>query len=108
MSQQSQWKASALAATLSTNAGFSGTAWGAARPPHHMNSEIGFGLGFGAAPTLGGSGHSGRQKRKASSEDESMGSSSPTPEPAGSSSKTRALAGARRHGANCSSDRDGM
>ncbi|KAJ2910360.1 Tethering factor for nuclear proteasome sts1 [Coemansia aciculifera] len=99
MSQQGQWKASALAATFSTNAGFNGTAWGAARPPLHLNNEIGFGLGFGAAPMLGNP-HTAetlqptRQKRKASSEDESMDSSSPTPEPA--THKTRPLAGSNR------------
>ncbi|KAJ2357364.1 Tethering factor for nuclear proteasome sts1 [Coemansia sp. RSA 2618] len=92
MSQQGHWKASALAATFSSNAGFNGTAWGAARPPLHMGSEIGFGLGFGqgfvqspmladAAPLAAEPGMR-RQKRKASSEDESMDSSSPTPEPA--------------------------
>ncbi|KAJ1801328.1 Tethering factor for nuclear proteasome sts1 [Coemansia sp. RSA 2599] len=109
MSQQSQWKASALAATFSSNAGFAGTTWGSARPPLHMGSEIGFGLGFGQAPSrnnmlLTSSFHynaapqvpsEGRsQKRKASSEDESMGSSSPTPEPA--SRKIRSLGDSRR------------
>ncbi|KAJ2235639.1 Tethering factor for nuclear proteasome sts1 [Coemansia sp. RSA 485] len=109
MSQQSQWKASALAATFSSNSGLAGTAWGSARPPLHMGGEIGFGLGFGqapsrsnmlltssfhynAAPLMAGEGRS--QKRKASSEDESMGSSSPTPEPA--SRKIRSLGDPRR------------
>ncbi|KAJ2682818.1 Tethering factor for nuclear proteasome sts1 [Coemansia spiralis] len=107
MSQQSHWKASALAATFSTNAGFNGTAWGAARPPHQMNNEIGFGMGFGSTSMLGNM-HAAdpslsplepsarRQKRKASSEDESMDSSSPTPEPA--VRKTRGLADPRRYG----------
>ncbi|KAJ2115695.1 hypothetical protein GGF48_004919, partial [Coemansia sp. RSA 921] len=89
MSQQGHWKASALAATFSSNTGFNGTAWGAARPPMHLGNEIGFGLGFGQSPmytdTMLATGESGarRQKRKASSEDESMGGSSPTPEPIG-------------------------
>ncbi|KAJ2828234.1 Tethering factor for nuclear proteasome sts1 [Coemansia furcata] len=103
MSQQSHWKASALAATFSTNAGFNGTAWGAARPPLQMNNEIGFGMGFGStAPMLGNNSQTSlepgarRQKRKASSEDESMDSSSPTPEPA--VRKTHALADPRRYG----------
>ncbi|KAJ2791533.1 Tethering factor for nuclear proteasome sts1 [Coemansia guatemalensis] len=105
MSQQGQWKASALAATFSSGAGFNGTAWGAARAPIHMGNEISFGLGFGQSPRLGGivqpvqphaasmslavEPSSRRQKRKASSDDESMGSSSPTPEPA--SRKIRGL-----------------
>ncbi|KAI8324992.1 hypothetical protein GQ54DRAFT_320166 [Martensiomyces pterosporus] len=114
MSQQGQWKASALAATFSSNAGFTGTAWGAARPPLHINTGIGFEMGFGQAPGM--SGMSGmsvanaqqaldsqladeqisrRQKRKASSEDESMDSSSPTPEPTGR--RIRALAEPRRY-----------
>ncbi|KAJ2310387.1 Tethering factor for nuclear proteasome sts1 [Coemansia sp. RSA 2611] len=87
MSQQSHWKASALAATFSSGAGFNGTAWGAARAPLHMGSEMGFGLGFGQGAVHGDAVASGepstrRQKRKASSEDEAMDSSSPTPEPA--------------------------
>ncbi|KAJ1643414.1 Tethering factor for nuclear proteasome sts1 [Coemansia erecta] len=113
MSQQSQWKASALAATFSSNAGLAGTAWGSARPPLHMSSEIGFGLGFGQPPSrsnmlLTSSFYynamtqmqmqmpsEGRiQKRKASSEDESMDSSSPTPEPA--NRKIRSLGDTRR------------
>ncbi|KAJ1722928.1 Tethering factor for nuclear proteasome sts1 [Coemansia erecta] len=123
MSQQSQWKASALAATFSSNSGFNGTAWGAARPQLHMGSDVGFGLGFGqtqifnnlsmasgyrhgsnshtydgsAAVTTGGSMSIRSQKRKAGSEDESMdGSSSPTPEP--TTRKVRGLGDLRRHG----------
>ncbi|PIA17386.1 hypothetical protein COEREDRAFT_80699 [Coemansia reversa NRRL 1564] len=102
MSQQGQWKASALATTFSSTAGFNSTAWGAARAPIHMGNEISFGLGFGQSPRLGGivqptqpcatnmplvtepsSSSSRRQKRKAGSDDESMGGGSPTPEPAG-------------------------
>ncbi|KAJ1965353.1 Tethering factor for nuclear proteasome sts1 [Dipsacomyces acuminosporus] len=114
MSQQGQWKASALAATFSSNAGFTGTAWGAARPPMHINT----GIGFGQAPHMSGmlhdnSGHlemnshlgeeqqqqiGRRQKRKASSEDESMDSLSPSPEPIGGTGRRiRSLAEHRRY-----------
>ncbi|KAJ1728738.1 hypothetical protein LPJ61_003875 [Coemansia biformis] len=101
------WKASALAATFSSNSGFSGTAWGAAHPPMHLGNGMGFGLGFGQSPVMLGpvppldlmppfgsalphslalasdAAAGRRQKRKASSEDESMDSSSPPPEPTG-------------------------
>ncbi|KAJ1900351.1 Tethering factor for nuclear proteasome sts1 [Kickxella alabastrina] len=113
MSQQGQWKASALAATFSSNSGLNGTAWGAARQPMHRGGEIGFGLGFGQVPMMNnmllalphsytataaaaaGEAASGRsQKRKASCEDESMDGSSPTPEPIGR--KIRPLGEPRR------------
>ncbi|KAI9501624.1 Tethering factor for nuclear proteasome sts1 [Coemansia spiralis] len=127
MSQQAHWKASALAATFSSNAGFNGTAWGAAKPPARMvSSDISCGLGFGQSTMLGVSNSdvssggfgmfapfshcrsnspqqgyeaaSRRQKRKASSEDESMSSPSPTPEPA--VRKIRTTAEARRYAHN--------
>ncbi|KAI7830959.1 hypothetical protein BX661DRAFT_180374 [Kickxella alabastrina] len=113
MSQQGQWKASALAATFSSNSGLNGTAWGAARQPMHRGGEIGFGLGFGQVPMMNNmllalphsytataaavasEAASGRsQKRKASCEDESMDGSSPTPEPIGR--KIRPLGEPRR------------
>ncbi|KAJ2723524.1 Tethering factor for nuclear proteasome sts1 [Coemansia sp. Benny D115] len=97
MSQQGQWKASSLAATFSSNAGFNGTSWGAARPALHMGNEIGFGMGFAQTPVInnmllsaynysagGAQAHGGAerpQKRKASGEDERMESSSPSPSP---------------------------
>ncbi|KAJ2802269.1 hypothetical protein H4R21_002481, partial [Coemansia helicoidea] len=91
MSQQGHWKASALATTFASGAGFAGTAWGAARQPLHLGGGMGFGLGFGQGPAPPGIADelsvapdpaARRQKRKASSEDEAMESSSPTPEPA--------------------------
>ncbi|KAJ2522980.1 Tethering factor for nuclear proteasome sts1 [Coemansia sp. RSA 1939] len=104
MSQQAHWKASSLATTFSSHAGFNSTAWGAARPSARINGDISCGLGFGQSSMMGNPTNTGllssssgtqltaphygyesadrRQKRKASSEDEGMESSSPTPEPA--------------------------
>ncbi|KAJ1666027.1 Tethering factor for nuclear proteasome sts1 [Coemansia sp. RSA 1813] len=118
MSQQAHyWNSSALAATFSSHSGFNGTAWGAARASTRINGDINCGLGFGQSSMLGNpvnnsmlssfgsSSHlddphsmyeptSRRQKRKASSEDESMDSPSPTPEPA--ARKFRTVSEARR------------
>ncbi|KAJ1939804.1 hypothetical protein EC988_007214, partial [Linderina pennispora] len=85
MSQQGQWKASALAATFSSNAGFNGTAWGAARPPlPNINSAIGFGMGLGQSQMHGMLDeqhiHRTTKRKASSSEDENMESSSPPPE----------------------------